>query len=69
MKVRAYEMVEKPNTYYADQFGSPEVRFGYRPLGMEIAQKLDGEIDLFCSVVGTGATLMGSYDGQNHMYK
>ena len=63
MKLRAYEMGEKPNTYYADQFGSPEVRSGYKPLGMEIAQKLDGELDLFCSAVGTGAALMGSYDG------
>ena len=63
MKVRAYEMAEKPNTYYADQFGSPEVRSGYKPLGIEIAQTLDGELDLFCSAVGTGAALMGSYDG------
>ena len=63
MKLRAYEMAEKPNTYYADQFGSPEVRSGYKPLGTEIAQKLNGELDLFCSAVGTGAALMGSYDG------
>ena len=63
MKVRAYEMAEKPNTYYANQFGSPEVRSGYKALGIEIAQTLDGELDLFCSAVGTGAALMGSYDG------
>ena len=63
MKVRAYEMAEKPNTYYADQFGSPEVRSGYKALGIEIAQTLDGDLDLFCSAVGTGAALMGSYDG------
>ena len=69
MKVRAYEMAEKPNTYYADQFGSPEVRSGYKALGIETAQTLDGDLDLFCSAVGTGAALMGSYDGQNHMYK
>ena len=63
MKNRAYELAKKPKTYYADQFGSLDVRIGYIPLGIEIAKRLDGELDIFCAAVGTGAALMGTFDG------
>jgi len=63
MKNRAYELAKEPNTYYADQFGSPDVRDGYKPLGAEIADALSGRLDIFCAAVGTGAALMGTFDG------
>ncbi|WP_425043410.1 PLP-dependent cysteine synthase family protein [Primorskyibacter sp. S87] len=63
MKSRAYALAAKPGSFYADQFGSPDVRAGYNPMGREIADSLDSEIDLFCSAVGTGAALMGALDG------
>ena len=63
MKKRAYELAKKPKTYYADQFGSPDVRSGYKPMGIEIAEALDGKLDIFCAAVGTGAALMGAFDG------
>ena len=63
MKKRAYELAKNPGTYYADQFGSPDVRSGYKPMGKEIAGVLDGELDIFCAAVGTGASLMGTFDG------
>ncbi len=63
MKRRAYELATEPGSFYADQFGAPEVRHGYRPLGHEIAQALDGRIDVLCASVGTGAALMGTADG------
>ena len=63
MKKRAYELAKKPKTYYADQFGSSDVRSGYKPMGIEIAKELDGKLDVFCAAVGTGAALMGTYDG------
>ena len=63
MKKRAYELAKNPGTYYADQFGSPDVRSGYKPMGKEIAEVLDGELDIFCAAVGTGAALMGTFDG------
>lgn len=63
MKARAYSLADQPGHYYADQFGSPDVRKGYQPMGREIAEKLDGNIDLFCAAVGTGGAIMGSLDG------
>jgi cysteine synthase A len=63
MRDKAYELAKTPRTYYVDQFGSPDVRIGYKPLGMEIAKEIDGSIDVFCAAVGTGGALMGTYDG------
>ncbi len=63
MKARALALAKEPSHYYADQFGSPDVRRGYVPMGREIAKALDGQVDLFCAAVGTGAALMGTLDG------
>ena len=63
MKARAYRLADQPRHYYADQFGSPDVREGYRPMGREIAKTLDGHIDVLCAAVGTGGAIMGSLDG------
>lgn len=63
MKHRAYALGAEPGSFYADQFGAPEVRQGYRPLGQEIATALGGRVDVLCAGVGTGAALMGTVDG------
>jgi cysteine synthase len=63
MKTRAYALAEQPGCFYADQFGSPDVRTGYNPMGHEIAADLGGEVDVLVSAVGTGAALMGTADG------
>jgi len=63
MRDKAYELAKTPGTYYVDQFGSPDVRVGYKPMGIEIAKEIDGPIDVFCAAVGTGGALMGTYDG------
>ncbi len=63
MKSRAYALSEQPNHYYADQFGSPDVPKGYQSMGREIAASLDGEVDVFCTAVGTGGAMMGSLNG------
>ena len=60
MKQRALALSAQPSHYYADQFGSPDVRRGYVPLGQEIARSLDGDFDVFCAAVGTGAAMMGT---------
>ncbi len=60
MKARAYALAKEPGSYYADQFGSPDVRAGYEPMGREIANALGTEIDMIVAAVGTGAALMGS---------
>jgi cysteine synthase A len=63
MRDRAYAVAERPGHYYADQFGSPDVRRGYAAMGAEIAAELDGDVDLLCVAVGTGGALMGTLDG------
>ena len=63
MKDRAYSLSQNPGSYYADQFGSPDVTLGYQPMGREIAEALDGKVDVLCSAVGTGGALMGTWQG------
>ena len=63
MRDRAYALAEEPGSFYADQFGSPDVRAGYVPMGREIAEQRAGEVDLICAGVGTGGALMGTVDG------
>ena len=63
MKARPYALAESPGNFYCDQFGSPDVRRGYVPMGREIARDLNNEIDAVVAAVGTGALLMGAADG------
>ncbi|WP_413719508.1 PLP-dependent cysteine synthase family protein [Silicimonas sp. MF1-12-2] len=63
MKQRSLAIADQPGHYYADQFGSPDVRAGYHPMGREIAAALEGGLDVFCAAVGTGAAMMGTLDG------
>lgn len=63
MKARALALAEEAGSYYADQFGSPDVRAGYEPMGQEIAGDLDRPVDALVAAVGTGAALMGAADG------
>lgn len=63
MKARAYALAEEPGSHYVDQFGSPDVRAGYEPMGQEIAADLGEGIDVLVAAVGTGAALMGTADG------
>jgi cysteine synthase A len=63
MKDRAYALAKEPGSYYADQFGSSDVRVGYEKMGKEIAESMGGNVDVFMAAVGTGAALMGAADG------
>ena len=63
MKNRAMSLRNSSNAYYANQFGSPDVMLGYQPMGLEIANALDHNIDTFCASVGTGGALMGAWQG------
>jgi cysteine synthase A len=63
MKASAYALASEPGSFYADQFGSPDVRKGYEPMGLEIAHDLSGHLDVLVAGVGTGAALMGTMDG------
>ena len=63
MRHRALELASRPGSFYADQFGSPDVRAGYAPMGVEIAEQTMGRVDVICAGVGTGGALMGAVDG------
>ncbi|MCB1983088.1 MAG: cysteine synthase family protein [Rhodoferax sp.] len=63
MKARAHALAAEPGSFYADQFGSPQVRRGYEAMGLEIAGDLDRGVDALVAAVGTGAALMGTADG------
>lgn len=63
MKLRAYDLATRPGHYYADQFGSPDVRSGYAVMGHEIAEALKDPVDVLCAGVGTGGAIMGCLDG------
>ena len=63
MKDKALSLCDNSNAYYADQFGSPDVTLGYEPMGQEIANSLDRNIDVFCASVGTGGAIMGTWQG------
>ena len=65
MKRLAYDKVGKLNGFYADQFGSKDVVLGYQPMGIEIFNQIQGNIDVLCASVGTGGALMGTLDGLN----
>ncbi len=60
---RAYALGAEPGSWYTDQFGNADIRPGYAPMGTEIAEALDGRLDVVCAGVGTGGALMGALDG------
>lgn len=66
MKGRAREIASGKDSFYADQFGSPDVLVGYEPMGVEIAEQSCGAVDLICAGVGTGGALMGAVNGLNN---
>ncbi len=63
MRDRAYRLAEAPDAYYTDQFGSPDVVEGYRPMGREIGAALGAAPDAVIAAVGTGGALMGALAG------
>lgn len=63
MRDRAHAAGAEEGSFYADQFGSPDVRAGYAPMGTEIAEQTSGRVDVLCAGVGTGGALMGTCDG------
>ena len=63
MRDRALALAEQPGHFYADQFGSPDVRAGYHPMGAEIAEQTSGDVDVLCAAPGSGGALMGTLDG------
>jgi len=56
---RASEISNEPGTFFTDQLNNSDVIEGFVPLGNEILQQLDKDVDAVCDTIGTAGTLMG----------
>jgi len=56
---RARELAAEPGTYFTDQLNNEDMVVGYRTIGEELVDQLDGPIDVFCAAVGTAGMVMG----------
>ena len=56
---RASEISNEPGTFFTDQLNNSDVIEGFVPLGDEIRQQLDKNVDAICDTIGTAGTLMG----------
>jgi cysteine synthase len=56
---RAAEIVDEVDGYATDQFRNADMVEGYRQLGRELLEQLDGRIDAFCGYVGTAGCFTG----------
>ena len=59
MMRRAAEIVTEVGGYATDQFNNADMIDGYRGLGREILEQLDGRVDAFCSYIGTAGCFLG----------
>ena len=56
---RAKEISKEPNTFFTNQLDNEDLIKGFVPLGEEIIDQINGNIDAVCDTVGTAGTLMG----------
>jgi cysteine synthase len=56
---RSKEIVEETHGFATDQFNNRDMVDGYRALGRELVEQLDGPIDAFCTYVGTAGCFTG----------
>jgi cysteine synthase len=59
MMERAAEIVEEVGGYATDQFRNEDMVEGYRSLGREILEQLDGPPDAFVGYIGTAGCFVG----------
>jgi cysteine synthase len=60
MMERAAEIVETSGGFATDQFRNADMIEGYRGLGREILEQLDGPPNAFCAYVGTAGCFVGA---------
>ena len=56
---KADQISKEPNTFFTNQLDNTDVIEGFIPLGEEILDQLNGNVDAVCDTVGTAGTLMG----------
>jgi cysteine synthase A len=59
MRERAGELAAELGAYQTDQFANSDMIDGYRSLGEEAVDQVDGPIDAICSYVGTAGCFLG----------
>ena len=59
MMERAREIVAETDGFATDQFSNRDMIDGYAELGGELLDQLDGQIDAFCTYVGTAGCFLG----------
>jgi cysteine synthase A len=57
---RAAEVAAEVDGYQTDQFRNTDMVDGYRALGRELLDQLDGRLDAFCAYVGTSGCFVGT---------
>lgn len=59
MIATAKEMSQEPGTYWTDQLNNTDSIAGYRPMGQEIWDQTQGQVDAFVQSIGTSASIQG----------
>jgi cysteine synthase A len=57
---RAREVAVEVGGYQTDQFNNRDMLEGYRAIGVELLEQLDGRLDAFCLYVGTAGCFLGA---------
>ena len=55
----AESLAQEESSYFTNQLHNPDAVKGYRTIGTELVQQIEGGIDVFCGAVGTAGVLMG----------
>jgi cysteine synthase len=62
---RVRELAGEPDTFWTDQFNNADNRAGYHAMAEETLAALDGRLDEYVMMVGTG----GSFSGNSEIFK
>ena len=60
LMARAKEIVEETDGFATDQFSNADMLDGYRGLGDELLEQLEGSLDAFCAYIGTAGCFVGT---------
>ena len=60
MRARAAEIAAETGAYQTDQFDNTDMIDGYKGLGRELLEQLDGRLDAVCMYVGTAGCFLGT---------
>jgi cysteine synthase len=60
MMERAAEIAEESGGYQTDQFRNADMVEGYRGIGSELLEQLDGRLDAYVAYVGTAGQFLGT---------